>query len=126
MAEHLLENDWLPRRVLCSRARRAKETWEAMEAVLDGDFDVTYTEKLYGADTETICEQIWGLPDDVAEVLLVGHNPGWSDAASWLSNVRTRMPKGSAALLETSGDSWSEAAQRGSCRLVGLVRPSEL
>lgn len=127
MARHLDERGWLPRRVLCSAAKRATETWEAMSSQLDGDpFDVTVTEKLYGADIDGICEQVWGLPADIDEAMLIGHNPGWSNVVSWLTGVRTKMPKGSAALVEADGGDWSEAVQKRRCELVELVRPIEL
>jgi len=126
MARHLEDRGWLPRRVLCSAARRASETWEAMQSEVDGDFEVTFNEALYGADIDTICEQIWELPTELDEVLLIGHNPGWSDAVSWLTGVRTKMSKGSAALVEAAETEWAETVQERTCDLVELVRPIEL
>ncbi len=126
MARHLAERDWLPTRILCSGARRARETWTCFSETVDADFEVTYTDELYGAGIETICEQIWGLADQLDEVMLVGHNPGWSDTVSWLTGVRTRMPKGGAALVEAHGDEWSTAAQQHICELIELIRPHQL
>ncbi|MFB6352293.1 MAG: histidine phosphatase family protein [Bradymonadaceae bacterium] len=126
MARHLNDDEWLPRRVLCSAAKRAAETWEAMSSQVDADFEVTFTDMLYSADIEDICEQIWGLSPDRRQALLIGHNPGWSDAVSWLTGVRTKMPKGSAALLEVPDAEWSEAVQKRKCELIELVRPFEL
>lgn len=126
MARHLEERGWLPRRVLCSAARRASETWEAMRSAVDGDFQVTFTEALYGADIDTICEHVWELPADLDEALLIGHNPGWSEAVSWLTGVRTKMSKGSAALLEASDAEWTESVQKRTCDLIELVRPIEV
>jgi phosphohistidine phosphatase len=126
MARHLDDRDWLPRRVLCSSAKRARETWLSIDDTIDADFEVTDHDELYGAGVETIGEQVWGLPDEAAEVLVVGHNPGWSDTVSWLTGVSTRMPEGSAALVEVDGDDWSAAVQPRSGELVELVRPYEI
>lgn len=126
---HLEENGWLPDRILVSEARRARETWEAMcDASSRGAeaFDVDFERTLYGADVDEICEAIWALPNEVGAVAVVAHNPGLSDAASWFSGVRSRLPKGGVAILETRGDTWSEAAQNRTGRLESFIRPAEL
>lgn len=129
MARHLDEEGLLPRRVLSSSAHRASETLDAMvEAVGDGDerFDIDRIRDLYDTDVDGTCEHIWGLPDACAGALLVGHNPTWSDAVSWLTGVRTKMPKGAAAVLSAEGESWSEAVQQGGCDLQAFIRPYEI
>jgi len=129
LARHLASEDRFPRRVLCSEAKRARQTLEAMREALEADaaeFDVDLRRDLYQTDVESTCEHVWGLPDDTTGVVLVGHNPIWSDAVSWLTGVRTKMPKGAAAVLTCSGDSWSHAVQRDSCGLLEFVRPAEL
>ena len=127
LAVYLRDIDWLPHRVLCSDAKRARQTWEAMATELDGeDFEVDYTRELYGARIDGICEQIWALDIASEAAALVGHNPGFSDIVSWLTGIETSMPKGSAALLTTPDGTWSEVTQQNECDLEELVRPAVL
>ena len=126
VAERLVELGWVPPTVVCSDARRTRQTWKALETGLEGDFDVTYTDDLYAADVDAICEVLWGLADGVDEVLLVGHNPGFSDTTSWLTGVRTYMPKGAAALMTAAGDTWTEAIRRNHASLEEFIRPKAL
>jgi phosphohistidine phosphatase len=129
MARHLESEGHLPRRVLCSEAERARQTLEAMREafeVEDSAFDADVTRELYHTDVDGTCEHIWALPEDCAEIMLVGHNPVWSDAVSWLTGVRTNMPKGAAAVLTCRGEAWSGAVQRDGCGLLAFVRPAEL
>jgi phosphohistidine phosphatase len=126
VAERLVELDWVPETVVSSGARRARQTWKALETGLEGEFDVSHTDDLYQADVDDICEVVWGLDDGVEAVMLFGHNPGFSRATSWLTGVRTQMPKGSAALVECDGESWSEAVQQNACRLEEFIRPKAL
>jgi len=98
---------------------------EAFE-VEDSAFDADVTRELYHTDVDGTCEHIWALPEDCAEIMLVGHNPVWSDAVSWLTGVRTNMPKGAAAVLTCRGEAWSGAVQRDGCGLLAFVRPAEL
>lgn len=128
IAAHLESQGGIPRRVVVSSAERARETWESME---DGagelaEIDVDFTRELYGAGIDAICELVWGLPAERSRVLLVGHNPGFSDVVSWSTGVRTRLPKGGIARVQFEGEDWSEALQQRSGELVSFVRPAEL
>ena len=78
MARHLAAKGYKPQRVLCSPARRTRETlellghdWSLPEArIVDG---------LYGADADAI----WRIVADAGttDTLVIGHNPGLGDLA---------------------------------------------
>ena len=67
-----------PQLVLCSDARRARETLEGVVPGLDTP-EVRFEDGLYAASAESLLERLRSLPDDIEEVLLVGHNPGLRD-----------------------------------------------
>ena len=73
----LREHDVTPGLVLCSPAKRTRETWDRLGAALGatGGAEVSYDERLYLASAGTTLDILGATPDDVAALLLVGHNP---------------------------------------------------
>jgi phosphohistidine phosphatase len=131
MARHLRDEGIRPELVLCSTARRVKETLEAMEAALE-DAPTLAESGLYGATAETLLARLRQVPDDVGSVMLVGHNPGLQDLATLLAGggrelqrLREKYPTCALATLDVGEGSWS-LLQPGEAELVALVTPSDL
>lgn len=112
-----------PEKILCSDAERALAT---MDAVVRGasllGVATRILSSLYLADQDLII-QACGDEDNALEViLLIGHNPGWSEAASTLSGTPMSLGPGQAALLEHPGDDWIDAINDlGRWKLKGIV-----
>lgn len=71
----------LPDRVLCSTARRARQTWEDVASQMGGDLpDVTFMDQLYSTDAAGYLDLVRECGDAEA-VLVVGHNPMVEDMA---------------------------------------------
>lgn len=80
LGQWLLEGDWLPDRVLCSPARRTRQTWEFMGAAWPQLPPVEYDAALYLAERLTLMAAVHGaFADGAQRVLLIGHNPGISE-----------------------------------------------
>ena len=79
MAEHIAALDGPPALVLCSTARRAQDTLEPLRDRLPATTEVRLEDGLYGADAPDLLARLRQVPDDVASVMLVGHNPGFED-----------------------------------------------
>jgi phosphohistidine phosphatase len=78
--DHLgLPPDAMPGLVLCSTAVRAVRTTERVLAGLSAPPAVTYLRSLYGASPEEVLELVSAVADDVASVMVVGHNPTFED-----------------------------------------------
>lgn len=97
----LQEQGLVPDRVLCSPARRTRETLEAVLAVI-GYVDQRLDEGIYEATPGTLV----GLADqhrECSRLLLVGHNPGLERLAALLHSGQSGeyrgMPPGSVAVL---------------------------
>jgi phosphohistidine phosphatase SixA len=75
IARHLRERQIAPELVLCSTARRARETLERIEPAL-ATAAVRREPQLYRASADVLFERLRTVPDDVASVMLIGHNPG--------------------------------------------------
>src|SRR5919198_777243 len=70
IARHMRDEAIAPELVLCSTARRARETCEGIGPAL-GAAPVRYEPELYGASAATLLERVRSLPDDVESVLLI-------------------------------------------------------
>lgn len=70
----LAERGYCPREVLCSTARRTRETWRLLQKHLPEPDTVEFERILYGASHDTILELL--RMSTASPVLVLGHNPG--------------------------------------------------
>ena len=117
-----------PDLVICSPAKRTRQTWQAAAVALaQGDParsapEVHYEDGLYfGARTE-VFDLVRAVPDTVRTILVVGHNPTMSEVSAMLVpddqyNGVTFELKTSGIAVHTSEKPWSEA-QPGAMRLI--------
>lgn len=125
VAARLVELGWSPERVLLSDARRTRETWELMRSAFHPVPAAEERPGLYLAGLEAIKAEAGRLPPTVRTALLLGHNPGWEEAASALSGEELAMTTANAVLLQGQGETWA-AALAGPWRRVDHLRPKEL
>ena len=116
LAEHKL----VPDCVLCSPARRSRETLEAVLGAV-GYVDQRLDERIYEATPGTLAE----LADehrDADRLLLVGHNPGFETLVALLATGQSGdfrgMPPGGIAWFELDG-----AAEPGAGKLKAFWSP---
>jgi phosphohistidine phosphatase len=84
LAQHIAAQPYHFDLVLCSAARRAKETWDRIARELAGDTPVRHLRELYLTGEDGFVTALRGLDDDVAAVVLVAHNPDIAGFADWL------------------------------------------
>jgi Phosphohistidine phosphatase SixA len=97
----LASRRYAPDLVLCSPAKRTRQTWHGVAVALADSPapEVRYENGLYyDGITETL-ELLHSMPDDVGTVLLIGHNP----TMSMLSTVLDRGAERDSDGLRTSG-----------------------
>lgn len=75
----------VPEAVLCSPARRTRQTWQLVSRALDPQPEVRFVPELYGASLEELIDLVRMIPHDVRAALVVGHDPTMSSAASALA-----------------------------------------
>jgi len=75
LARHIAEQRHHFDLVLCSAARRAKDTWDRIADEIGSDAPVIYDRELYLAGEDSFMTRLRGLDDGVGSVLLVAHNP---------------------------------------------------
>ncbi|GGC76929.1 histidine phosphatase family protein [Hoyosella rhizosphaerae] len=121
-----LAGDWLRTNVgsidltLCSTATRTRDTLAATK--LDGP--VSFIPEFYGADIDTIIEELRLVENDVTSLLVIAHWPGIPDTTLWLAendtgeaaqHIRTKYPTSALAVLSTD-QPW-DRLNNGSCHL---------
>jgi phosphohistidine phosphatase len=76
----------VPELVLCSPAKRTRQTWHAVAANLPAGAApvVRYDQRLYLGGADQLLELVRGIEGPVTSVLVIGHNPSLSDLASRL------------------------------------------
>lgn len=134
IGRHLAEREVRPELVLCSPALRTRETIELVASGIGSELQIDYEDELYLASERDLRHRVEQVPESVASVLLVGHNPGLAELAlqiaargqsGALAEMREKFPTGALAELRISSQRWSHFA-RGGCELVAFVTPKQL
>lgn len=128
------EEGLVPAVVLCSTARRARETWALMEEALGGSPEVTFLDSLYGAGPGRMLEATRIHAEERSPVMLVGHNPGMEDLAcalagsgpeAELASLARKYPTAGLAVIDLDVESWSDV-EPGAGVLRRFIRPKDL
>jgi phosphohistidine phosphatase len=134
MAEHVAALDDPPALVLCSTARRAQDTLEPLRDRLPPGTEVRLEDDLYGADAPDLLVRLRAVPDEIASVMIVGHNPGLEDLvrglgrdgdAGLIARVHAKFPTAALATLAFDGP-WKQLGSAGPARLESFVVPGDL
>ncbi len=70
-----------PEQVLCSTARRARETWQLAQDGLGWPIPVTFDDRVYTGPAELLLDLIRGMSPAVGTVLILGHDPAVPELA---------------------------------------------
>jgi phosphohistidine phosphatase len=132
LARHIEAEGIRPDLVMCSPARRARETLERAERAFGDGVEITLDEELYGASETELLSRLKAVPDEVGSVMLIGHNPGLEELAlalasegAGLARMREKYPTAALATIDLPARRWSTVRRR-SGELVGYVRPKDL
>jgi phosphohistidine phosphatase len=110
-----------PDAVLCSPARRTRQTWEAAAAELGRQVSCRLDEVLYTADAAAIREIIAATAPEVTTLLCVGHNPAMAQLAEDATGQPVELPTAAIAVAVLPGP-WTAVAD-GPGDLAGYWTP---
>jgi phosphohistidine phosphatase len=131
---YLARHGLIPDHVLCSTARRARETWELLAGEAPAAPPATFTERLYDAAPRALIEVFRHAEPKAASLLVVGHNPGLQEVATALiaagdledrERLREKLPTGGLVVIDFAIADWSKLHTR-SGRLERFVVPRML
>ena len=133
LARYVRDSGITPAQVLCSPARRTRET---LEGVAPGG-EVLIEPGLYSASASGIIERLRQIPEEIESVMVIGHNPALQTlvvrlaganeavpAGSELADVQLKFPTGALATLALDCG-WGELGP-GRAQLTAYVRPKSL
>ena len=130
----LRERGYEPDVVVCSNARRTKQTWELLAPRLGGSPSVRFEPRAYAASAQTLLYLARELPSRYRTALLIAHNPGTADLANSLaeppavngefSPAGLRFPTAAVAVFDFDG-TWPHLSP-GQARLVDYIIPADL
>lgn len=92
-----------------SPAERTRETWRLAAAELAVPPPVREDDRVYAGSAPSLLDVLRELPEELATVVLVGHNPGVEDLVASLTGRRVPMPTSALAVIDLSRP-WSAAA----------------
>jgi phosphohistidine phosphatase len=131
IAEHMARQGATPALVLCSSARRTRETLELIAPALGEGISVQIERELYAASDQGLLKRLRAAEDSIESLLLIGHNPGMQElalslagAGPKLADLRRKYPTGALATLEYRGR-WADL-QSGRAELTDFVTPNQL
>jgi phosphohistidine phosphatase len=111
-----------PDAVLCSPARRTRQTWLAVQAELGREVSCDFDETLYSARTAAIAEIIAATAPAVTTLLCVGHNPAMAELAAQATGEPLEFPT-SAIAVAVLPRPWADVASGRAGDLGGYWTP---
>jgi phosphohistidine phosphatase len=92
IAKHLRRLGVEPEVVLCSSAARARETLDLIRHAVAAS-TVMLEDDLYGASSDHLLTRVRLVPDAVASVMLIGHNPALQQLALVLASTGDELER---------------------------------
>ncbi len=133
IAEHLHQAGIVPSLVLCSPARRTRQTLKPLKRWLPGS-SIVFDDALYAASADQLLHRVQEIDDGVRSAMLIAHEPGIRELGLLLAGegdqaARARLdekfPTGALAALALSADHWRTIAP-GEGELRWFVSPKDL
>lgn len=129
LGEWLASRGYVPTDILCSTAKRTKETWAGVAPALPEVGKVQYLDGLYNADPDVLLDALRKVEGKT--VMIIGHNPGIATFAGImaakppLGPAFSHYPTGATLVLEYELPKWSEVGT-GMGQLLDFVTPDDL
>lgn len=126
MGRFLASTGQMPEQIISSTARRAVNTVELAASAGNWNTSITQSDELYGISPMAAIEFLRKLDEGVNSVMLVGHEPVWSDLASLLiGGGQIRFPTATLCAVNLHCQNWS-AVKPGIAELSWLMKPKLL
>lgn len=134
MGQYLRARKLIPDLVLCSAARRTRQTWDLVAAELGTAPEVRFLKSLYLAPPSRLLGAVRKAPAAAKTLLLIGHNPGLAGLALRLAGggrrkdlaaLADKFPTCALAVIDLDISGWPEVGDGGG-RLTAFVRPRDL
>jgi phosphohistidine phosphatase len=124
MGEVIRKKKVEPDLILCSPAKRARQTARLVLEAAKLDVPVSFENAIYEASSEELIE-VLSAQNSARSILLIGHNPGLEDLVGELTGRLERFPTAALASIELGIGTW-QGITRGAGQLCWIIRPKEI
>lgn len=113
MGQRLAERGCTPDLLISSPAKRARQTAKKIAQQINyPETEIAYREEIYEAGLRTLVQLVFDLDDTLDHVMLIGHNPGFSELGQWFSlEANDWLPTCGLLELELPVDYWSQVTE---------------
>lgn len=118
MRDYLDTEGIRPALVLCSSALHTRQTLGRVLSALGPELEVRIESSLYTFDAAPLLDRLGVVPEGVAPVMLIGHNPAVQELAVMLASRGDRLdelaekyPTAALAEIEFPSESWHEVGK---------------
>jgi phosphohistidine phosphatase len=134
MGRHCTQHNLVPQAILCSAARRTRETLAGLIPYFSSDLDIRVSRDLYMTSEATHLAHVRAVGDTTRTAMLIGHNPTMQDLAlrligsgnpSLREEIEEKFPTAAIAVIDFDVRTWAEV-DAGLGRIVAFFRPREL
>jgi len=127
VAAALKQKKILPDLIISSTAKRAKETAIILATGLGYPINnIRYEKRIYHADADDIFTELFGLDDSISSVMVVGHNPTFTDLVNHFSKTMIdNLPTSAVAAVTFKTDKWEKTGSS-KHKLEFILQPREL
>lgn len=134
MAAYVARKAITPQQILCSPAKRTRQTLDCVQKVLDASVPTRFEKPIYLASAASLLRRLRRVSDTLDSVMLVGHNPGLEDLTDVLANggdlaarrlIGHGFTAGALAVIEADVAHWADLGL-GCARLKAFIRPKDL
>ena len=135
MGQTIARQGLVPDLVLCSPARRARQTWQLAAQELEHVPETKTIEPLYDfGDGSALLDVIRTHGGSAPSLMLVGHNPAMEELAKRLiskgppklrQRLETKFPTGALAIIRFRHASWAQLVENEG-ELTHFIRPADI
>lgn len=109
MGKVLREKEWIPDLTIASDAMRVQQTVEAVKEGGNFNFQSHLTSNLYNGGYDEAVAEVSTVEKGISTLMLIGHNPGFSDVVGCLTNRYMSLSVSQTVLLTMEEDEWAKA-----------------
>ena len=122
MGRYMAGHGYVPKAIISSPARRARETAELIRehAAIGGE--VRFDDRIYEASPNTLRQVASELGDELESAMVVGHNPGIEGFIRHLTGQIEPMPTAALAVIDLDIASWRKIGSD-TGKIVTIIRP---
>jgi phosphohistidine phosphatase len=133
MAAYIAEQGLVPDLVLCSAARRARDTLGLALPSWRPEPRIEFMKSLYLAEPPTLLALVHDTPPDIPRLMIIGHNPGLQNFALALIGgdapeaglIARKFPTAAIAVISFGIVDWAKVRPGGG-RLASFMTPKQL